>query len=654
MVPSGVAEIVELIWHFTGHLRLDPDGVARVSPNYYGAYGQNPQDDPSPDVTLSPFKPTPNDLDSDGSQTPTLVGPDEYKWVIHISQRAHDGLPNPHELKPTHLPFKPPILPPAGDGDAGGGGGGGFGEVHPVINQEIVDLRQFNVMENNDNASIGPTALPLQPFDSAPVLATMEVDAQKAVPLDLLPAEGNSMSVLEFVNARDADPTDTQTEEAPYTVSDGKYVNNVLQDPTTDVHQLTNDKITAAGNALDTGMVQAIPAGDYSDTAIQNLSLGGNVTINDATLISDSGLSGSMLILGNSYQTEAIFQTNVLSQSDHFQVSSGDAGINYIPNIVQNIADISTTGAMTGPWTAAGPLNWTVQVLDGSLYDVKAMSQTNYISDNDIVSQTQSLGYSLILAGSNEQVNSVDFQSPTGQWDMIVVEGSYHRLDMINQTNVVLDMNHASQDWAGSGDGSGSQSITAGNNTVLNDASIIYFGATGSLGVTGEMAELAQVLATNQAPDPSLIAKAFPELMGTVHVLYVTGDYYDVNYLAQTNVISNADVAAQLLTSSGTGQQSLTTGGNTSINAATIVDAGSVTTPYVQGTAYSDTILIQTNIIATDSKVVTNDPSKLAPEVIAFTGTDATDHSTDAPQVYAPPPQDVTHNSSDVLSGTLH
>ena len=84
----------------------------------------------------------------------------------------------------------------------------------------------------------------------------------------------------------------------------------------------------------------------------------------------------------------------------------------------------------------------------------------------------------------------------------------------------------------------------------------------------------------------------------------------------------------------------MTTGGNTSINAATIVDAGSLTTPYVQGTAYSDTILIQTNIIATDSKVVTNDPSKLAPEVVAFTGTDATDHSTDAPQLYAPPPQD--------------
>src|SRR5262249_13751175 len=121
MVPSGVAEVVELIWHFTGHLRLDPDGVARVSHDYYGAYARGQQDDPSPDVTPSSFKATPSDLDTDPSQAPTLVGPDEYKWIIHIGQHAHDALPNPHELKPTHLPYKQTVLPPAGDGDGGGG-----------------------------------------------------------------------------------------------------------------------------------------------------------------------------------------------------------------------------------------------------------------------------------------------------------------------------------------------------------------------------------------------------------------------------------------------------------------------------------------------------------------------------------------------------
>ena len=64
MVPSGVAEIVELIWHFSGYLRLEPDGVARVSVNYNGAYAQNPQDQPPPDITLKPYSPDPDDMDS--------------------------------------------------------------------------------------------------------------------------------------------------------------------------------------------------------------------------------------------------------------------------------------------------------------------------------------------------------------------------------------------------------------------------------------------------------------------------------------------------------------------------------------------------------------------------------------------------------------
>jgi hypothetical protein len=480
----------------------------------------------------------------------------------------------------------------------------------------------------------------------------MMADARGAVPADLLPEENNSSSTLEFVNFRDAHPAETHAEVAPYIVEPGKYVNGELQDPDTDVHQLTNDTIDVAATALDTGMIQPIPHGDYSDSAIQNVVLGNNITVNDTTLISGSGLCGSMLILGDSHQTAAIFQTNVLVQSDHFEVApGGDAGINFIPNPVQNIADFSTEGAVDGPWLASGPVSWSVSVLHGSLYDVKCMTQVNYISDNDVVSQTQSAGYSLVLAGSNEQVNAIDFQSPLGQWDLIIVEGSYHQLSLIHQTNVLLDMNHASQDWVGSGgDASGTQGIDAGNNMLLNDASIIYVGATGSLATNDSMMELAKVLADNQTPDSSLIASAFPNLSGTINVLYVQGDYYDINYLSQTNIISDADVAAQLLTTDGKGGQSLSTGGNTAVNAATIVDAGSLTTPYVRGDSYSDTILIQTNIIATDSKVVTNDPAQLVPELVAFTGTDAPDHPSDAPQLFAPPdPQ-----QHDILAGTLH
>ncbi|HEY7232040.1 MAG TPA: hypothetical protein VH558_16905 [Pseudolabrys sp.] len=654
MVPSGVAEVVELIWHFSGYLRLDPDGVARVNIDYTGAYPPPEAPDQPPDNIINSYKPTPQDVDSDPSPPVSLLGPDEYKWIIHQTARAAEIAAPVHELKTASLPLKPPLLPPAADGD-GGGGGINFISIDPLVNQEIVDLRQVNNLINDDYASVGPTILPLEPLDAWPMLAPMLVDAQHAVPVDLLPEEGTSTSLLEFVNDRDADPVAAQSEESPYTVSSGTYVNGELQDPATDVHQITNEKIDVVTAGLD-GRVEQIPENLGPDVGIQKMSLGDNIVANDAVINSDSGLCGSMLILGNSYQLEAIFQTNVVTQTDHFEITpTGDAGINFIPNVVQNIADISDTGAIDGPWTAAGPLHWSVNVLHGSLFDVKAMSQVNYISDNDVVSQTQSLGYSMILAGSNEQANVIDFESPMGQWDLIVIEGNYHRLDMINQTNVVLNVNYASQGWTGSGgEESASQGITAGNNAVINDASIIYFGATGSLGVTDDMIKLAQVLATETAPDASTIANAFPELMGTIHVLYVEGDYYNVNYLSQTNIISDANVAAQLLTKDGSGEQSISTGNNLALNVATIVDTGSLTTPYVQGTAYSDTILLQTNIITTDSKVVTNDPAQLAPEVVAFTGTDASDHPNDTPQLFAPPPQDVQHHSSDVLSGTLH
>ncbi|HET9716530.1 MAG TPA: hypothetical protein VFP60_10145 [Pseudolabrys sp.] len=653
MVPSGLAEIVELIWHFTGYLRLDPDGVARVSINYNGALVQAPQDETPPDITLQPFKPLPQDLDSDPSPSVTLPDADELQWTLLRWHPQQDHF-HPEHIATAHpLPLQNLTLPHAG-GDVVGDGGFGLITIEPMINQEIIDLRQVNIIYNNDEASVGSTILPLEPLDTASTLVSMLLDAQNAVPGEFIPDEVNSTSVLQFVAARDSDPVQTQANEAPYAVTSGKYINGELQDLDTDVHQLTNDMLDTASAGLDTGRIEPIPSGDYSDTAIQNLSLGGNTAVNDATIFSDSGLCGSMLILGNSYQTQAIFQTNVLTQSDHFQITpGGDAGISFVSNVVQNIADISEDGGLEGPWIVGGPLNWSVDVLHGSLYDVKCMLQTNYISDNDVVSQTQSFGYSLVLAGSNEQVNAVDFQSPMGQWDLIVIEGSYHRLNVIDQKNVVLDMNHASQDWVGSGGGDpGAQGIIAGNNALLNDATIVYFGATGSLGTTDSMLDLANVLASGETPDSSLIATAFPNLMGTIHVLYVQGDYYDLSYLSQTNVISDVDVAAQLLTTEGNGQQSMTTGSNSAINSAAILDTGSLTTPYVQGDSYSDTILIQTNIITTDPNITTNDPAKLVPELVAFTGSDAPDHAVDAPQLFAPV-ADNQHNG-DILAGTLH
>jgi hypothetical protein len=252
--------------------------------------------------------------------------------------------------------------------------------------------------------------------------------------------------------------------------------------------------------------------------------------------------------------------------------------------------------------------------------------------------------------GSNVAVNDASMFTYAGLCGSMLVLGNTYQVQAIFQTNVFTQRNHIWQD--GTGSAAADQSITAGNNVLLNDATITYIGSTGSQGVTDGMVELARILAGEATPNSSQIAAAFPELLGAVHVLYVQGDYYDINYLSQCNVICDANAAAQLLTSDS-GQQSISTGNNQAINAATIVDGGSLTTPYVQGQAYSDTILIQTNIISTDHKITTNDPAQLVSEVVAFTGNDNTDphQQTDAPQLFAP--ADSQHQN-DILAGTLH
>ena len=65
-----------------------------------------------------------------------------------------------------------------------------------------------------------------------------------------------------------------------------------------------------------------------------------------------------------------------------------------------------------------------------------------------------------------------------------------------------------------------------------------------------------------------------------LNVLYVTGDYYDINAIWQINVIADVDTAIQYLNGQppaddGTLTQSVSSGGNEASNDAIIVDVGS-------------------------------------------------------------------------------
>jgi len=388
------------------------------------------------------------------------------------------------------------------------------------------------------------------------------------------------------------------------------------------------------------------PSGDGAVESIHTVSVGSNIVVNDAELANLDGLSNSLAVLGNYYQTSAIVQTNVFNELDHVHVNgSATANVSIAPNVIQNIADfdnVSPTLTSTSGTTASG-LNWTVDVLNGSLLDVHSLVQTNYLSNNDVVYQTTSTGISQIITGGNDLVNS-SFAALAANYDLIIVEGSYHQDDLIYQTNVVLDSNFITLSG-----GSGTQSVIGGQNTVVNDGNITDVGSQTFQPMTHWSQGMVQELAGNQPSlEASLIAGVFPGLSGTAHVLIVAGDYYDINYISQTNILSDANVVSV----GGSGKQTIVTGHDQVLNTATIIDGASVNTPYLQGHYYNDMILIQSNIISDGHRITGHNPNELAPELVAFTSPTETGHHGSC--MGAASPELHHHYHSDIISGILH
>ncbi|MBX6329952.1 MAG: hypothetical protein IRY89_15400 [Pseudolabrys sp.] len=652
MASSG--SVTELIWHFAGYLKLPPADNFLIKIMFDGAAGgAGAAPEADPDSAHAQGLPAPGDLPDLDLGLPWLLPPNPYLWRLSPIHKL--APPHPHEAQhPAPSPHVP--LPPfPGTSDGGDGGGGGELQITVVYqsggDQELIDVRQINVMIN-DNQVNAPADAAIANNDHADhLLATMLDEAQDSVPpaLDLGAATTNGLKA--FVDAIDAHPLLTQAENAPYAVDWGRYVNGQPVGDGSDPHQVTDDLFN---NTIQDAVARAfagppgLPPGDHFGQSIDHVSVGGNIAANDAVLVNDEGLSVSLAVLGDYYQTQAVVQTNVFNGIDDF---IGNGATSIAQNTIANIADfqnqIPTLTFGTSGSTPVTSLTWSVDVLNGDLLQIHSLIQTNYLSNNNVIYQTSSTGESEIIAGSNTLLNTAQFQNLTANYDLIIVEGSYHQDDFIYQKNVLLDFNKITFD----GSGLASQSATGGGNSLVNDASIVDTGNHDYLPFNNDVMAVIQALENQQGTvDPAAVMNAFPDLFGNIHVLVVTGDYYDVNFLYQTNIMSNANVVALSGSPSAPAgaTQSVSTGDNVTVNAATIIDGGSIESPYLQGNYYNDMILIQTNIIGNDPKIAGQDPGQLVPELVAFTpALESTDQNQ---QTSVASPTDPQHHNDGVAS----
>lgn len=614
MVPGGVTEV---ICHFGGYLKIIDD-IARDRIQYDDLAFRSLKEDyttPRPNYV---YRPDLDELESRGMRVPQNP----------LFEQPHTNSIIPLKSFPDSLPwpeFDHEVLSGTSFRWPGGGGGGGGGrasleikvEYQPGGAQSQVEIEQYNVMLDNDSLLISVNGYTYAGgsffINTSATIESMVNGANAEIPEQWwIPKTGTG--VTDFVTAYDESlaSADDDDEPDPNSVEPGYYLNGVLQTDPPPPGELTLSS-------------EPPPPPDFGEGLGQWAVAGGNNSTN-AALIVDLAASGrSMIVMGDYFKTNAIFQTNSTMDHDYAEVSGAPApGITSGGSEATNIADFVQHPGVHASLSAffAGP-NWSVDVVDGNYYNIHTLVQMNYLSDNDILVQRSSDTHYEAHTGANGQLNLAQIFEGSFQYDLIIVAGAYHGLNVIYQNNILLNNDQIRMLTDGT---SSSQSGGSGGNNLANTASIENYGGYNFQPMNGDLTSLVGAIAAGLTTlDPSF-GNFVDGSGGVFNVLYVTGDYYDVNAIWQTNVVSDVNVLVQLLNApspaaleyfGGPVTQSITTGGNVLINDATIVDVNPTTT-YVNGEVYGDTILVQADLLPVEDSGLAADTASLVPELIAF------------------------------------
>jgi len=635
MVPGGVTES---IWHFIAHLRVvhdidrdridyDPSSSHRQSDDYTTL---RPEDISRPDI---------DDLDGHRILPPELAPLDDllHERVLPI-KGLRSSLP-----EPDFADFLGPPGSPVRPGGGGGGGGGLHREVtvtyEPGGEQTELQIKQYNLLVDNDVDFQGHGTLPVidgnvlqLAVQADAVLHEMADGANNVIPQAWwMPQSGEG--AVEFLQTHDAAHGGTPPANS---VGPGYYLNGELQVPAPEPP---------------TPSLELYQKPDFGHDVGQWAVAGANTSFNGALIVDLTESGQTMIVMGDYHSTNAIFQTNSLIDHDHVNVAGGMVSAPSTGNdTTDNIADFSQKPGLYSTIPAHfGGWDWHVNVVNGDYYSVHTVTQTNLLMDNDVVVQTSSQTHTEAVAGANGQVNLAQIFDGDIHYDLIIVGGGYHGMNVIFQNNILLDNDTIKQLASGP---DSSHAVNSGDNQLTNAATIEQFGGDSFLPMSNDiMAIVAAISGGASSLDPAL-TKILAGPDGVINVLYVTGNYYDVNAIWQTNVTSDVDVMLQLIDPSAAkasahpgdpSTQSASTGANKLTNEAVIVDVAATHT-YVDGTAYSDTILIQANLLPTGP--VNGDTHTLVTELVAFVA----DHQNETPpaQAVTGPPHD------DPIANVLH
>jgi hypothetical protein len=354
---------------------------------------------------------------------------------------------------------------------------------------------------------------------------------------------------------------------------------------------------------------------------------GGNHLVNDAAVLNAGLVATHYVVAGDLHQLDAIMQINVYADhdtiADNFPVPfapNATTAIN-LAGFTQETRDASAA-AKADPGVM--PSNWQVTVVTGDIIFIEWMKQLTLMSDQDIGVLTATGSNVTVTSGENLASNHISIQNIGLYYDLILVGGNVYDVNIIVQTNVLYDNDTISFLGGGSA-GSPSGLLNTGDNLLWNQATISNVGAVEVEDVVSDhySAAMRGLSAGDYSMPEGFQNDAALEGIAVPRVLYVSGSIYDLRYIEQTTILSDADLVvvaeSKLDREISDTSWALDTGSNALINTAVIKDYDSFGDHIQVGrNHYSDAILIQAEILAADGS---GQPDALVSEVVAFLDT---------------------------------
>ncbi|MHA6688262.1 type I secretion protein [Mesorhizobium sp. A556] len=392
-------------------------------------------------------------------------------------------------------------------------------------------------------------------------------------------------------------------------------------------HQIQGVGSTATGETVH-------GQGEISGPTSVEIGAGSNVLWNSATLVNEALEGNVFAVAGNHFELNAIIQVNAWSDSDSIGASlsgwgnAAQSATTAAFNIaqMQHIDTESGAAASNDPAQLGFPKAWAITEIHGDFVSLNWVQQLNFVLDNDTSVVASSSGVTMRVGmGENQGFNDLSLADLGKYYDLILVGGNYYDANIITQTNVLLD-----DDVVGALTGfhtSGQGSVSASDNLLWNDAKItsIDHDMTGALPSGFYDALHGFAAGGKMLPASVLQDSAFQGLEG-LRVLYISGSIYDLQYVSQTNVLGDADHVALAMNSAAqadlNADWTITTGSNTLVNSAQIIDVDPSGKTYFGGDHYSDELLVQTDVIRTDHGLQIKDADHLVNEAVAFLSDD--------------------------------